>query len=107
MVKNPWGQAFIPESQCLRGQILPFDITLVVRWQLRDANSHHPVALGSGSSLTTLHYRSVGYGDITLNSGSFLVLGLHKGPPLDTPQLAGGRKAEIRRRRMWQLVSGK
>jgi len=25
---------------------------------------------------------------------------IHKGPPLDTPQLAGGRKAEIRRRRI-------
>ena len=27
----------------------------------------------------------------------------HKGPPLDTPQLAGGRKAEIRRRRIGLL----
>jgi len=26
--------------------------------------------------------------------------GIHKEPPLDTPQLAGGRKAEIRRRRI-------
>jgi len=30
--------------------------------------------------------------------------GLHKGPPVDTPQLAGGRKVEIRRRRIKLLV---
>jgi len=28
---------------------------------------------------------------------------LHKEPPLDTLKLAGGRKAEIRRRRTWLL----
>jgi hypothetical protein len=32
---------------------------------------------------------------------------LHKKPPLDTPQLAGGRKAEIRQRRILVLVYGK
>jgi hypothetical protein len=31
----------------------------------------------------------------------------HKKPSLDTPQLAGGRKAEIRQRRILLLVYGK
>jgi hypothetical protein len=51
--------------------------------------------------------RSAYFGVLVSSYPDLVYHGLHKKPPLDTPQLAGGRKAEIRQRRILLLVYGK